>query len=76
MVLELKLCKIGSSVGLLLPKKVLARLNAGDGDTVYLIETADGGFQLVGADPSFVDKVKVGERLSRRYRSDGKAPAK
>ena len=76
MVLELKLCKIGNSVGLLLPKKVLARLNAGAGDTVYLTETADGGFQLVGADPSFEEKVKVGERLSRRYRAAAKGAAK
>ncbi|MGA2280241.1 MAG: hypothetical protein ABSG80_08065 [Verrucomicrobiota bacterium] len=36
MVLELKLRKVGNSVGVVLPKKALARLNADDGDAVYL----------------------------------------
>jgi putative addiction module antidote len=34
MVLELKLRKVGNSMGLVLPKEALARLNADEGDAV------------------------------------------
>ena len=38
MVLEIKLRKVGNSVGLVLPKEALARLNADEGDAVYLTD--------------------------------------
>jgi len=68
MVVELKLRKVGNSVGLVLPKEALARLNAEEGDPVYLTETTDGGFRLTASNPAFAEKMKVAERLSRRYR--------
>jgi len=69
MVLELKLRKVGNSVGLVLPKEALARLNAGDGDAVFLTETTDGAFRLTASNPGFAEKMKVAESLSRRYRN-------
>ena len=45
MVLELKLRKVGNSVGLVLPKEALARLNASDGDALYLTDATEGGFR-------------------------------
>ena len=42
----LKLTQIGNSVGVILPKEVLAKMNVGKGDTVYLTEVANGGFNL------------------------------
>jgi putative addiction module antidote len=68
MVLELRLRKIGNSVGIVLPKEALARLNADDGDAVYLSETTDGGFRITANNPEFGRKMKVAENLSRRYR--------
>jgi putative addiction module antidote len=38
----LKLTQIGNSVGVILPKEVLARLKLEKGDTVYLTDAADG----------------------------------
>ena len=38
MVLELKLRKVGNSVGVVLPKEALARLNVGGGDAVMLAQ--------------------------------------
>ena len=38
----LKLTQIGNSVGVILPKEVLARLKLEKGDTVFLTEAADG----------------------------------
>ncbi|MFO1475740.1 MAG: AbrB/MazE/SpoVT family DNA-binding domain-containing protein [Verrucomicrobiota bacterium] len=68
MVLELKLRKVGNSVGLLLPKEALSRLNAGDGDAVFLTDATDGSFRLTASNPEFARKMKAAESLSRRYR--------
>jgi putative addiction module antidote len=38
----LKLTQIGNSVGVILPKEVLARLKLEKGDTVYLSDATDG----------------------------------
>jgi putative addiction module antidote len=76
MVLELKLRKVGNSVGIVLPKEALARLNADDGDAVYLTDTTDGGFRITASNPEFARKLKVSESLSRRYRHALKELAK
>ena len=76
MVLELKLRKIGNSVGVVLPKEALARLNADEGDVLYFTESEDGGFQVTAANPEFAKKMKVAERLSLRYRYAPKELAK
>ncbi|MGA2751269.1 MAG: AbrB family transcriptional regulator [Verrucomicrobiota bacterium] len=76
MVLELKLRKVGKSIGLVLPNEALARLNAGDGDAVYLTDTTDGGFRLTASNPEFARKLKATESLSRRYRHALKELAK
>lgn len=69
MVLELKLRKVGNSVGLILPKEALSRLNVDDGDALYLTEMTDGCFRLTASNPKLARKMKVAERLSRRCRS-------
>ena len=38
----LKLTQIGNSVGVVLPKELLARLHVEKGDTVYATESPDG----------------------------------
>lgn len=76
MVLELKLRKVGNSVGLVLPKEALSHLNAGDGDALFLTETTNGGFRLTASNPEFARKMKAAESLSRRYRNALKELAK
>jgi putative addiction module antidote len=76
MVLELKLRKVGNSVGVVLPKEALAHLNADDGDAVYLTDTTDGGFRITASNPEFARKLKAAEHLSRRYRHALKELAK
>lgn len=68
MTLELKLLKIGNSVGVVLPKEALASPNAAEGDNLYLTETPDG-FRVTAKNPDFAEKMKVAENLSRRYRN-------
>ena len=76
MTLELKLRKVGNSVGVVLPKEALARLNVEEGDAVYLTETTDGGFRVTASNPGFAEKMKAAEKLSRRYRHALKELAK
>ena len=76
MVLELKLRKVGNSVGMVLPKEALARLNADDGDAVYLTDSTDGGFRITATNPEFARTMKVAEGLSRRSRPALKELAK
>ncbi len=76
MVYELKLRKVGNSVGTILPKEALARLNADAGDALYLSETTDGGFRVTASNPEFARKMQIADRLSRRYRHALKELAK
>jgi putative addiction module antidote len=59
MIVELKLRKVGNSVGLVLPKEILARLNVEEGDALYLTETTDGAFRVTANNPKFAEKMKV-----------------
>jgi putative addiction module antidote len=68
MVLELKLRKVGNSVGLVLPKEALAHLKAGAGDTVSVTETQDG-LRVTAKNPEFAKTMAVFDDLSRRYRN-------
>jgi putative addiction module antidote len=69
MVLELKLRKVGNSVGVVLPKEALARLNVEAGDTVILTDTVDAGFRLTANKPDFASKMEAAQKISRRYRN-------
>lgn len=69
MVVELKLRKIGNSLGVVMPKETLARLNATEGDTLFLTETTDRGFRLTATDPNFAETMAVAEKITRRYRN-------
>jgi putative addiction module antidote len=58
MVTKRKLIKIGDGVGIILPKKLLARMNASVGDMLTATVTADG-FDLKKADSNFDDQMAV-----------------
>jgi putative addiction module antidote len=76
MVLQLKLRKVGNSVGVVFPKEALARLNADEGDSLYLTESSDGGLKLTANNPEFAEQMKAAEGVIRRYRNTLKELAK
>ena len=49
--IALQIRKIGNSVGVILPKELLARLNLKEGDKFYPVEQPDGGLRLSPFDP-------------------------
>ena len=69
MVLKLKLRKIGNSVGLVIPKEALNKMDSKQGDTLVLSETADGGFRVTPDRESFAEQMSVAEDIANRYRN-------
>ena len=66
--LTAKVMKVGNSLGLILPKDVLARLNVTAGDSLFLIE-GPGGYRLTPYDPVFDQKMTKADDIMRRYRN-------
>ena len=71
----LKLTQIENSVGLILPKEVLARLKLVKGDSVYLTDTP-GGVALTPYDPTFEEQLELGRQFMREYKDAFRALAK
>jgi putative addiction module antidote len=68
----LKLRKVGNSVGVVLPKEALARLNVEAGDTVTLTDALEGGLRVTPATAGreqFAKQMKAAESIIRRYRN-------
>ena len=66
---ELKLRKVGNSVGVVLPKEVLAHLKVSAGDTVCVTAATDGSVRMSPAKAEFTRQMKVAEGIVRRYRN-------
>ena len=66
---SLKLTTIGTSVGVVIPKEMLARMNVTKGDILYAVETPDGGYRLTPYDPAFAKKMEKADDIMRRYRN-------
>ena len=64
----LKLTQIGNSVGLILPKEILARLKLEKGDTVFVTETPDG-VAVTPYDPAFEEQMKAARTIMKKRRA-------
>jgi len=71
----LKLTQIGNSVGVILPKAVLARLKVEKGDSLHLTDTP-GGVALTPYDPTFEEQLELGREFLREYKDTFRALAK
>ncbi len=64
----LKVRKIGNSLGVVLPKDVLAKLKVGEGDELSVSETPDG-VALERSDAEFQEQIEAARRGMKRYRN-------
>jgi putative addiction module antidote len=71
----LKVTQIGNSLGVILPKELLARLKVDKGDALYITETPTG-VALTPYDPSFEEQLELGREFMREYRDTFRALAK
>jgi putative addiction module antidote len=69
MAIELKVRKVGNSLGVVLPKEALARLQVEEGQSVYLTETPEGSYRVTAGNPEFAKTMAIVDSLSRRYRN-------
>ena len=64
----LKLTQIGNSVGVILPKEVLARLKVEKGDNLFMSEAANG-FTLSTYSPEFEAQMTEARRIMKKRRA-------
>ena len=67
--MELKLRKVGNSVGLVLPKEALAHLKADECDTLVFSESPDGGYRVTPNNDPFAQQMAMAEGIAQRYRN-------
>ena len=63
----LKLTQIGNSVGVILPKEVLARLKLEKGDRVFVTDAVDG-IKLTPCSPDFETQMTAARDVMKRRR--------
>lgn len=64
----LKLTQIGNSVGIVLPRELLARLGVEKGDSLFVSESPDG-LRLVRTDPEFEKQMKAARDAMKKRRA-------
>ena len=71
----LKLTSLGNSTGVVIPKEMLERLKAGEGDQLLAIETPNG-YLLTSYEPGLEEELRLGREFMRKYDETFKALAK
>ncbi len=65
--LTAKIVKVGNSLGMILSKDVLARLNVSAGDSLFLIEEP-GGYRLTPYDSEFEEQMAIARDIMKSDR--------
>lgn len=63
-----KLIKVGNSTGIIIPRDVLARLRAGQGDELHFVEKGNGEFVIGKYDPEFAAAMEIAEEIMHEDR--------
>ncbi len=71
----IKVRDVGNSLGLVLPKEMIARLRVAKGDLLYVQETVDG-IRLTAYDPEFQQQMEIAEMVMREDRDSLRALSK
>ncbi len=65
----LKLTQIGNSVGVILPKELLAKLKLEKGDTVFVTEAANGAVMMTPYDADFEAQMSEARKVMKDRRN-------
>ena len=68
MTIPLKITQVGNSLGVILPKEMLARLRATPGDELSVTEVP-GGYTITRSDPQFEEQMKAAREVMARRRN-------
>ena len=66
---QLKVRPFGNSLGVVLPKDVLARLKLKNGDSLRLTEAPDGSMRISPYDPAFEAQMRLAEEGMGKFRN-------
>ena len=66
--LKVKVTAIGNSVGIVLPKEALGKLNVDKGDTLYLVENPEG-LTLTPYEQNFEKQMDAAKKYVKKYRN-------
>ena len=66
---QLKVRKVGNSLGLTLPAEAAKALRVAEGDQIFLTEAPGGCFRITPYDPDFADAMEAAESFMARYRN-------
>lgn len=72
----LQIKKVGNSLGMILPKELLARLKLKEGDKFHIVEQTERGIKLSPYDPKHAKAMELARRSFRKYADTYKALAK
>lgn len=61
----LKVTQIGNSLGVMLPRDVVADLDIQKGDTLHLTKSPDG-YRVTKTDPEFARKMELAREIMRK----------
>ena len=64
---SLKLIQIGNSVGVVLPKEILAQLNVDKGDSLFL-SAAPNGVRITTTNPEFEAQMSAARSIMKKRR--------
>jgi putative addiction module antidote len=66
--LEMRVRKVGNSLGLILPAEAARSLGVAAGDRLFLTQSPQG-YRLSAFDPDFDRQVKAAKSVGKRYRN-------
>lgn len=64
----LKLTQVGNSVGVILPKELLAKMNVEKGDEIFVTESPDG-MRITPHNPDFEAQMKLAREIMKERRA-------
>ena len=71
----IKIRKVGNSLGVVLPKEMIARLRVTKGDSLFVQETVDG-IRLTPYDPEFQQQLEIAKMVMHEDRDALRALSK
>jgi len=66
--MELKVTRIGNSLGVILPRELLLRLRVDKGDSLFITDTPEG-FAASPYDPAFAAQMRAARNLMKSRRN-------
>lgn len=66
--MELKVTKVGNSLGVILPKEVISSLKLEKGDSLWLTD-AEAGYRITHYDPEFAKQMEMARKIMKKRRN-------